>query len=63
MTYKRAVRDLRSEKPIPPKIFDAIVDETSVRIEIKPVKEKSTFYWDDIRLQMEKIVKEAQKLE
>ena len=63
MTYKRAVRDIYSDKPTPPKVLDIIVDdEDTVKLEIKPQKDRTVLPWEYICSQVEGFRQQKQKM-
>ena len=51
---RKPVRDLRSDKNIPPRVFDVIVDGERVELEVKVDKKKFvTIPWKDVVYQVE----------
>ena len=51
---KEPVRNLRSTKPVPPRLFDVLVDGDDVSIQVKTGKnEYETVPWPDVVSQVE----------
>lgn len=49
------VRDLNSNKAIPPKIFEAFTDNNQIYIKVKKENSCLTVLWDDIVYQVNKL--------
>lgn len=55
---KLPIRDLHSDKEIPPRVFDVVYHKNQILLEIKINKNKSTrVHWEDVVYQIE-IVKQ-----
>lgn len=53
---KRPVRNLQSKKPIPPRLFDILVDGDALSIQVKTGKnEYETVPWQDVLKQVEAV--------
>ena len=51
---KKPVRNIRSSKPVPPRLFDVLVDGDDVSIQVKTGKnEYETVPWPDVVSQVE----------
>lgn len=51
---KKAVRNLHSDKPNPPRVFDIIIDGDKVDLEVKIKKDKiERIPWEDVLYQVE----------
>jgi hypothetical protein len=51
---KKQVRNLHSNKPTAPRVFDVTVEGTSVNLKVKIGKDKyETIPWDDVVYQVE----------
>ena len=59
---RKAIRNLHSDKPIPPRFCDVIVDGDKVYLEKKTDKAKyETILWDDVLYQVEAAKRESDK--
>jgi hypothetical protein len=51
---KKPIRNLRSSKPIPPRVFDVVIDGDELALEIKTGKNQyETVSWSDVVSQVE----------
>ena len=51
---KTPIRNLRSSKPIPPRVFDVVIDGDELALEIKTGKNQyETVSWSDVVSQVE----------
>ena len=51
---KRAIRNLHSDKPTPPRVFDVIVDKGKIDLEIKTGRNTyERISWQDVVYQVE----------
>lgn len=51
---KRPIRNLHTDKSVPPRIFDVVVDGDSVNLEVKNDKKKIvSIPWSDVVFQVE----------
>ena len=61
----RPIRNLQSSKPIPPRVFDAVVDgdksHPQVSLTIKPIKQTESIDWEDVKYQVERAIQEYTK--
>ena len=61
----RPIRNLQSSKPIPPRVFDAVVDgdksHPQVSLKIKPIKQTESIPWEDVKYQVERAIQEYTK--
>ncbi|MEA4972340.1 MAG: hypothetical protein VB119_04090 [Candidatus Metalachnospira sp.] len=51
---KKPIRNLHSDKPVPPRVFDVVIDGDRVDLEIKTEKNKyEKIPWEDVLYQVE----------
>ncbi len=57
---RQAIRNLRSDKPIPPRFCDVIITNDEVKLEVKTDKNKfETISWEDMKYQVNEAIKRA----
>lgn len=57
---RQAIRNLNSDKPIPPRFCDVIIDGDDVQLEVKTDKDKyETISWEDMKYQVNAAIKKA----
>lgn len=61
---RRAIRNLSSTKPVPPRLFDVLIDDEhtprKVYIEQKIDKQhKELVLWEDIKYQVERVIQDS----
>ena len=57
---KKPIRNLHSEKQTPPRLFDVIVQDGKVDLEVKTDKNKyETIPWEDVVYQVEAAIQSA----
>lgn len=55
------VRNYHSDKQIPPRVFDAVVDGDNVTIEVKFRKTIVTIPWEDVKYQVNQAIETEKK--
>ena len=59
---RQPIRNLSSNKPIPPRFCDVIINGDDVRLEVKTDKNTyETISWDDMQHQVNTAIKKAAK--
>ncbi len=58
---RKAIRNLKSDKPTPPRFCDVIIEGNEVNLEIKKDKNRyETISWEDMKNQVDAAIKQAQ---
>lgn len=57
---RQPIRDLSSEKPVPPRFCDVVIEGDDVRLEIKTDKNRyESISWEDMQYQVNAAIKKA----
>lgn len=57
---RQAIRNLSSDKLVPPRFCDVIIEDDKVTLEIKTDKNKyETISWEDMQYQVKQAIKKA----
>lgn len=59
---RQAIRNLSSDKPIPPRFCDVVIEGADVKLEVKTDKNRyETISWEDMKYQVNEAINRASK--
>lgn len=62
MGVRRAIRNLQSEKPNPPRFCDVVIDGREVNLEVKIQKNHyERISWEDMQYQVGQAIRQAER--